>query len=211
MSTIETGVLSRPLVVGIAGAPGSGKTSLALALASRWSARRLDYDRYQPLTKLPLDEIRAWFARGGDPNEIDHSEIVADLEKEIGTCLGVLSPLVFETPFGRLHRASGAFIDFLVWIDAPLDLALSRAMLAITEATRRRFEPTPEFLDWQAQYLANYPFLREMYLVQSKRIAPGADLALDGEATLESWVARIETALRDHLGGVGTGCNNASS
>ena len=211
MSTIEAGALSRQFVVGVAGAPGAGKTSLAQALAQSLGARTLDYDRYRPLTKLPVTDIRAWFARGGDPNEIDHSEIVADLERDTRLHVGARSALVFETPFGRLHRASGAYIDFLVWIDAPLDLSLSRAMLAFTKAARARDEPAAGFLDWQAQYLANYPFLREMYLVQSKRIAPEADLTLDGAAPVEAWVARIEAALRDHPGAAGIGRSSASS
>src|ERR1700692_4366416 len=37
---------------------------------------------YQPLKRLPLSEIQAWFARGGDPNAIDHRDLLADLRRE---------------------------------------------------------------------------------------------------------------------------------
>jgi uridine kinase len=196
VSMIEAPAPLRPFVVGVSGPPGAGKSSLVQALARRWSATTVDYDRYRPLTRLPLPEVRAWFARGGDPDEIDHSELVAELLRKTEPRAGAPRLLLFETPFGRLHRASGGFLDHLVWIDAPLDLALSRAMLAVAKSARQRAAQTASFVDWQIQYLENYAFLREMYISQRERIMPAADLTLDGAASIDEWIRSVESALR---------------
>jgi uridine kinase len=191
----------RPFVVGVSGAPGAGKTTLSLALSRAWGAPVLHYDKYQPITRLPMAEVQAWFARGGDPNEIDHSQIVGDLRDATRPGAGPL--LIFETPFGRLHRDSGTYIDYLIWIDAPLDLALSRALLAISQGSRG--VPPRNFLDWLMQYLQNYPAVRPMYARQRAQVMAGADLTLDGEQDLAAWLAAVERAQP------GRGRNSASS
>jgi uridine kinase len=191
---------SRPFVLGLSGLSGAGKTTLARALTQQWpGVRALYYDRYQPLTRLPLPEIQAWFARGGDPNEIDHGELLTDLSHEIQSQSGLAEKplLVFETPFGRLHRDTGAFIDFLVWVDTPLDIALARAVLAFTMVAREETSPRAAqgFIDWQIQYMTNYPSVREMYRVQRERIKPLADLTLDGTLPCESSLEILKKAL----------------
>jgi uridine kinase len=195
----------KPFVLGVSGPPGAGKTTLTKALMRRRpTARALYYDRYQPLTRLPLSEIRAWFARGGDPNEIDHGELLADLRRETRSQPGLPEKplLVFETPFGRLHRDTGAFIDFLVWVDTPLDIALSRAILAFTTVAHDEASPraAPNFIDWQIQYMTNYPLVREMYLSQRERLRPFADLTLDGTAPSETSAEILDKALENWRG-----------
>jgi uridine kinase len=190
----------RAFVVGLAGPPGAGKTTLTVLLRNRNHQVRVVYhDRYQPLTKMPEAQVRAWFARGGDPNEIDHSELVADLQNAIAIESGAAHrPLVlFETPFGRLHRATGALIDFLVWVDTPLDIALARAVLAFTQIAQRESAPNAarEFILWQRQYMVNYPVVRSMYLAQRQRIAPNADLIVDGSYPAEVLAEQISAAL----------------
>jgi len=152
----------RPFVLGVAGTPGAGKTTLTLSLRDRRpGARVVFYDKYQPITRMSEVQVRDWFARGGDPNEVDHHDLISDLRRETRIQPGAITRplLIFETPFGRLHRDTGAFIDFLVWVDTPLDLALSRAVLAFTRIARG--EPSSkaarDFIVWQEQYMTNYP------------------------------------------------------
>jgi hypothetical protein len=105
--------------------------------------------------------------------------------------------LLFETLFGRLHRARGAFIDFLIWVDTPLDAALSRALLAFVDQAQRDRAPNAqaEFLKWQRQYLFNYQMVRAMYLSQRAPIMPNADLVIDGSKPAEVSSELIMTAL----------------
>ncbi len=190
----------RAFVLGLSGAPGAGKTTLTHLLRRRYrQARVVYYDRYQPLTRMSEAQVRDWFARGGDPNEFDHGELVGELRRETTRPWdeGSRPLVVFETPFGRLHRATGAFIDLLVWLDTPLDIGLSRAMLAFTELAQREQGPQAarDFLKWQRQYLANYPIVRSMYLAQREKIAPTAALILDGSDPPDVLAERIRQAL----------------
>ncbi len=105
--------------------------------------------------------------------------------------------MLFETPFGRLHRATGAFIDFLVWIDTPLEVALARAMLASIELAEQTTEAnaSSNFVKKQKGYITNYLMLRPMYVAQRKAISSAADLVLDGTKPVEESAAVVRHAL----------------
>jgi uridine kinase len=190
----------RAFVVGLSGIPGAGKTTLThLLLRDLKAAGVVYYDQFQTLTRMMPAQVRDWFARGGDPNEFALTELIGELTRQTQTRLGEKRrPLVlFETPLGRLHRASGAFIDFLIWIDTPLDVALSRAILAFLDAAQRDKAPNApsEFVKWQTQYMLNYPIVRPMYLAQRESISSSAELVLDGSRPADESVVAVREAL----------------
>ena len=108
--------------------------------------------------------------------------------------------VLFETPFGRLHRATGAFIDLLVWVDTPLELALSRAILKFLVAAQsdQALNALPDFVRWQKQYLLNYEAVRPMYRAQQQALSLSADLTLDGSRPAEESANLIGKALAQH-------------
>jgi uridine kinase len=193
----------RAFVVGLSGVPGAGKTTLSRLLLQRArQAQVVYYDDYQTITRMSAERVQAWFGRGGDPNEFPLAELIDELKRRMqAPPQGSGKPiLLFETPFGRLHRATGAFIDFLIWVDTPLDAALSRALLAFVEQALRDRAPQAqvEFLKWQRQYLLNYQAVRTMYLSQRAAIMPAADLVLDGTKPAEVSSELIMKALASH-------------
>jgi cytidylate kinase len=191
---------NRPFVLGLAGPPGAGKTTVASQLQRGHPGTRvISFDKYQSLTRLSQAQIRDWFENGADINVVDHSAIIADLRREATREHSrTRRPLLlFETPFGRFHRETGAFIDFLVWIDTPLDLALSRVVLSRNKNAQRENSPQTigDFIAWQIQYMTFYPTLRIMYLAQRQKVAPEADLSVDGSRPPEELTAIIDMSL----------------
>jgi uridine kinase len=187
-------------VVSVSGIPGSGKTTLIqLLLRDFRHAQTVYYDRFHP--GMTDEQIREWFAREGDPNEFPLTDLIDELMRRTQARAGQQGrPLVlFETAFGRAHHATGAFIDFLVWIDTPLDIALSRACLVFLHATQKDRAPkaASDFIGWQRKFMADYPMLRKVYLTQSERVSATADLVLDGREPAEKWTAQIRKALAE--------------
>lgn len=189
----------RAFVLALSGIPGAGKTTLTRLLLKTFShARAVHHDHFQTITRMSHDDIRSWFARGADPNEFTLTELADELTRQ-----AQIRPddqrrplVIFETPFGRLHRTTGPFIDFLVWLDLPLDVALARATLSFLG----RVQPAEaaKFVKWQTQYMLNYPVIRPMYLDQREKILPFTDLVLDGNKTLDELVALVKEALKPH-------------
>jgi uridine kinase len=160
------------------------------------------YDQFQTITQMGHEQVRAWFARGGDPNEFKLSELAAELTRQTQQPSddGGRPLVIFETPFGRMHRTTGAFIDFLVWIDTPLDLALARATLAFVHIAQREKSArlALAFVQWQEQYMTNYPVIRSMYLTQRETVSGAADLVIDGNLPPEDSASAIVKALAGH-------------
>jgi hypothetical protein len=186
----------RAFVIGVSGVPDAGKTTLIRFLLGICKvARPVYHDRHQTITDMTNAQIESWFARSADPNEFPLSQLIAKLERETqirpeDRCRPVV---LFETPFGRLHQGTGAFIDFLVWIDTPFDVVVSRAILASLDRARRNAasETAADILKWQRDYLLNYALFRPMYLSQREKISAAADLVLDGMGKIEEMAAVV--------------------
>ncbi len=186
----------RAFVVALAGFPGSGKSTLTHRLKALFGQARIVYhDQFQTITHMSEAQVREWLRRGADPNEFPLTELVAELERQ--TQIGAEArrrPLVFfETPLGRMHRGTGAFIDFLIWIDVPLDIALARATLAFLASVKPG--EAANFVKWQTQYMLNYPVIRPLYVRQREQIAASAELKIDGTKSPDALAADVANAL----------------
>lgn len=168
-----------------------------LLLRDYGPAETVYYDRYRP--GMTDEQISDWFARNGDPNEFALSDLVGELTRRTQIRLGDQgrSLVLFETAFGRAHRAIGAFIDFLIWIDTPLAVALSRASLVFLESLQRDQgrNAASDFVAWQTRYMREYPMLRTTYLALRERLSATADLIRDSTGPVEASVDTVRKAL----------------
>jgi uridine kinase len=181
-------------VVGVAGAPGAGKSTLVSELARAFAgAAVLRMDDYENMTRLPIDAVARWYRAGADIDAFDFPRLQADLLRLKGEGADD-AVLLFETQFGRAHRATGSHIDLLVWLDTPLDVALARSVRAIVERILRGPEPQlAERLRWLHGYLDNYlGTVRELLEMQRARVAAGADLVIDGRASTADMAAAVQ-------------------
>ena len=190
-----------PYVIAIAAPPGGGKSTLSKALAAKlYGATIVDYDSFQQVTNVNFADVMHWFQQGCDYDDLDIpglSVALSDLKngKSIqdpltGERLPATEHIVFETPLGRLHREIGQFIDYLIWIDVPLDIALARNLKAML-AHLPQDNCAPAFV-WLDDYLGNYiAGVHHMLQTQRYRITPSADIIVNGLNAIDAMVEEI--------------------
>lgn len=172
-------------MIAISGRPGAGKSSLATELCHQIGGRLIAYDDYETMTRKGLVAMQDWLARGAPYAEIETPGLVEALQAAAGQ-----GPVVFDTPLGRAHPATAGLIDHSIWIDCPAELALTRKLCQLTRAV-----PDPQaaaFLGWLRGYLqAQSAIVFPACSIQLQRVAPLADVRLDGTAS--------EVALREEI------------
>ena len=190
-------------IVAIAGVPGSGKTTLATRTAAlAGDAALLFFDGFEALTAMPPGALSAWHAEGADFSRFQVAGLAEALaalkagrparEAASGRIVAPAPLVLFEMPLGRAFPPARPFIDFLVWLDTPLDVALARNLAAFAS---QNDDPPAE---WLAGYAHNYvTAARPVLLAQKAAVAPGADLVLDGTQSPESLAQALFAAIND--------------
>lgn len=186
----------RNMVVGVAAAPGGGKTTLSKLLAAKLGAAPvLHYDDYETLTQGGVPALAAWFDRGARFEDIPLPGFADDLAKLIAAAAGYV---IIDAPLGRAHPATADKTDFLIYVDTPLDLALARVMR--DHAARAAHLPDAagqKFALWLEGYLDSYVrFTHRSLELQRLRIMPQADLVLDGALAPDQLAELALSALR---------------
>jgi uridine kinase len=177
-------------VVAATGASGAGKTTLVRAVAERLGDATCfffdDYERSEG-AQAPKD-LSAWLAGGADPRAWSRP-VMADHLYRLKNGEAVTSPrhgtltkpaayIVMEEPFGRRRPEIRELVDFVVCIDVPLEVALSRRLLEYAE---RAVDPA-KFLDSLKSFLTRYLHAgsRETYVVVNRMAMEECELVVDG-------------------------------
>jgi len=161
-------------VIAISGPPGAGKSALSRLLSDAMSAKLVPYDAFEKMTRQPLPEMLDWLERAAPYNEIQTPSLLSTLQDAQTS-----GAVVFDTPLGRAHPETGKIIDFAVWIDCPLDVALSRKIAQMTKQVGE--QQSASFVKWLNGYLELYSkIVRPACIIQSGRVVGGCDLRLDG-------------------------------
>lgn len=191
-------------VVAVAGPPGAGKTSLIKALASTLTdATTIFFDSYETATEKPMSDIVEWNKNGASYDDFVLPELSSGLER-LKSGQPVTDPasgleikpgkyILFETPLGKAHADTARFIDLLVWIDVPLDVALARKIGDFTRlfVARHGGDDAMGYLSWLGNYVENYLVgIRDTLQVQRERVAAGADIVVDGLTRLDAMAAQ---------------------
>jgi uridine kinase len=166
-------------------------------------ATAIHFDHYERITERPIEQIRSWMKSGADPDALSIAGLAEALEA-LKSGRSIVHPatraavpagryIVFETQFGRQHAATGRHIDFLVWVDTPLDVALARKVRQFArEAGALGPHEIRGFIPWLGEYLDNYESLVGALLrIQSDTVAARADLAIDGRQDPGTLVTQI--------------------
>ena len=197
-------MLLSTFVIAVAGHSGAGKSTVIENLVSQLgSANSLSLDEYESSSIYP--STAKWLEGGANPDEFQSPQLVADITT-LKNGKGIIHPLtgrkmktasflIIEEPFGRERSALRDLIDFVIYIDVPLDIAYARKLSRKNEFLPWEDNPDifisnlRENLEW---YLSTG---REFYLAIAQRVQPNCDLIIDGTLPTESITNKIITAI----------------
>ncbi len=191
-------------VVAVAAPIGGGKTSLVNAIAEKLGdAATLYFDDYEQVTQSPVENLVGWMDDGADFNDFKISGLSEDLAQlkngqpvnnsSLGVEIVPQKYLIFEMPLGKEHHETARYIDMLVWVDTPLDIALARKVKEFLTDFQAEsdLETVKAQLRWLDDYLVNYlHVVRKVMQIQQERVRANADIVIEGFDNLDS-MARI--------------------
>ena len=192
--------MAPPFIIGISAVTGGGKTTVTLRLTEVLEdAVALHFDDYDD-TNVHPDDLQCWFAAGADydayktPVFTRHLEALkADESIRYPAGNALLDPkryIVADAPLGRAHTDSGRFIDLMVFIDTPLDVAMARRVLReIDREGHRTADGALEYVkDELSGYLAQ---ARPIYEEFQEQMRASSDMIVDGTLSIDAIVETI--------------------
>ncbi len=197
-------------VIGVSAVGGGGKTVVTRRLAHvLGDAAAIHFDDYDDTNVHPPD-LQRWFADGADydawqtPVFSSHLQSLRDgrsvRHPVTGMTKGPSRYVVADAPLGRAHTDSGRFIDLMVFIDTPLDVAMARRLLRDIDPTAR--STAGEALRHIKGELSGYEVrARPIYEHFQERMRAEADLVVDGTLAIDLIVDRIRSEVGSRLTG----------
>ncbi|MEL7071372.1 MAG: hypothetical protein AAGN15_22365 [Cyanobacteria bacterium J06581_3] len=201
------------LVVAISGPSGAGKTSLVQKVTERLEdAVALHFDDYATVSTYPTN-FAQWVSEGADPNQWKTPQLIQDLSA-LRRGESIVLPIrkrtlhparfvIVEEPFGRKRAGMTHLIDFVVFVDLPLEMALARRLLRDAEWCLK--EKSAEYLSiYLKEYLTNYLTngMRDMYFEVTEMVLKDCDLKLNGRKALNKLSDKVIAALQERTKGL---------
>ncbi len=170
----------KPLIVGISGKTGAGKTTLAKILSLDLRSTLISWDEFDDVSMEPEDYIY-WFHNSQDYSEFKR-ESLANVLNTLVKGESIVHPvtnqnlmptnfIIFDAPLGRLHQETGRYIDILIHIEVPLDILLCRRILRDFKDEKNKNDIIEEI-----QFYLDHS--RPLYI--DNDLKKGADLVIDG-------------------------------
>ena len=199
-------------VIAIAGPVGAGKTTLAQAVARALTdAAILQFDHYERITEQSIEQVRDWMQGGADLDAIAIPGLAEALQAlkagravtdpMTGATIPSRKYILFETQFGRRHAATGRYIDLMIWVDTPLDVALARKVRQFAAALDGS-DPAAarSFGTWLHGYLGNYlDVVAGLLRIQKESVGAGADVVVDGGRGVSALQQEVAGLVRERL------------
>ena len=182
--------MSQVKVIAISGASGCGKTTLVKNLADEFKCPSLHFDDFVVNNAYPAN-MKKWYENGANVSEIKTPELASALGKLIRNNN---SKYVFlEEPFGRERDSISSLIDYVVLLDQPMEICLSRVI------QRNIDNPTPDSLNSISRYLANYDdHFRDIYIEAVNQVRGNCNLSIRDVISVQECTRLIGNWLRSN-------------
>jgi len=172
--------MKKPFVIAIAAVSGGGKTATINELKNNLkSAEALYFDNYK--FEGAVEDFHQWTLDGADHNVWNLEPLKADIEKLLSE--SDLDYILLDYPFAYLNDTIRPYIDFAVFIDTPLDMAMARRILRDYSKA-----PASAICEDLSCYLSH---ARIAYTNMLETIRPNSDLVVDGILPTDEIVNQI--------------------
>ena len=193
--------MSKPIfVIAIAGHSGAGKSTVIEALVSRLgNANSLSLDAYESSSTYPT--AAKWIKDGADPNRFQTPQFDADV-RALKNGKSIIHPqtneemmaksfLIIEEPFGRERDSMRELVNFVVYIDTPLEVAYARKLLRKSDFLPWEDNPSVFITNLRENLLWYLRVGRSFYGAVGGRVKKNCDLIVDGTFSTEEIVEEI--------------------
>jgi uridine kinase len=172
--------MKKPKVITIAAVSGGGKTTVINELKRRLPlSKAIYFDDYE-FEEYP-DDFFQWVQSGADYNEWNIEILVNDIEPLLAQ--SNFNYILLDYPFAYKNDKIAPYIDYAIFIDTPLDIALARRILRDSIN-----QPSNLLKNDLNCYLSRG---RIAYLEAIKTIKPNSDFIVDGSLSIDNIVYQI--------------------
>lgn len=171
----------KPYVITINAISGGGKTTVTKELQKQLpNSKALYFDDRDYDSDSGVDDICKWIEDGADVNVFNLDLLAEDIEMLIKETPDFI---VMDYPFGYRHNLIAKYIDYSIFIDTPLDIALARRII-------RDYDNTTigNIFDDMNHYLTQG---RNAYLYGLDSTKLSADFVVDGSKSVSDIVTII--------------------
>jgi len=177
-------------VVALSGVSGCGKTTVIKQLSTYYDCPALHFDDYVESSTYPKN-MKQWYENGADVAGIQTPQFVDALSNLKESCS---SYIFIEEPFGRERSCIAPLIDYVILLDQPMELCLSRVI-------RRNLNYSLEQSNRSIHlYLENYEsYFRNIYRDKVEQVRKNCDFQITETYSLHemtevivSWLIRKE-------------------
>ena len=187
-------------VIAIAGHSGAGKSTVIEGLVSRLgNANSLSLDVYESSSTYPA--AAKWIKDGADPNGFQTPQFDADV-RALKNGKSIIHPqtkeemsarnfLIIEEPFGRERDSMRELVNFVIYIDTPLEVAYARKLLRKSDFLPWEDNPSVFINNLRENLLWYLRVGRSFYGAVASRVKKNCDLIVDGTFSTEEIVEEI--------------------
>ncbi len=199
------------LVIAVSSISGGGKSAVVHKLVEMLDdSIAIQFDDYETPETYPKS-LAVLIQSTFDFNEIK-SPLLAEHLNSLKKGKKVTSPktgeeifpakhIIFESPLGRAQQETGQYIDYLVFIDTPLEVGLARRIsrnFGSLDLDIMNEEELRKQLIAVGQLAENYMlWMRKAYLLQLELVKPKSDLILDWNKSIEDLTKVVINALHE--------------